>query len=170
MRAGIVVTGAGPESGTPSQRWRGYRAVDRGVVLAQISDVLAAGDSMLEPAAVLTLVCEAMATHLSLANVVFFKRLAGQSRALAWSAPGISTASRMAAREQAWSSAAHLVDDRLLGAALDDADQVATASVCDPHLGLSALLHVESLRRLDRFDRAFVDEVLSRLLSLADDA
>lgn len=166
MRAGIVVTG-GPESGPPSQRWRGYRAVDRGVVLAQIADVLSAGDSLLEPAAVLTLVCEAMATHLSLTNVVFFKRLAGQSRALGWSAPGVSTASRMAAREQAWSGAAQLVDDRLLGSA--DTDQVANASVWNEQLGLSALLHVESLRRLDRHDRAFVDEVLCRMLSLPDD-
>ena len=168
MRVGIVAAGA-PESGPVSQRWGGLRGVDRAVVLAHFSDLLEAGAATLAPAEVLTVVCEGSAKHLSLTNVVFFKRVAGQSRALAWSAPDVSTASRMAAREQAWSSAAQLVEERLLLAGGDDAGQVASAVFWDDQLGLSAMLYVESLRRLDRHDRAFVDELLRQMIGPLDD-
>jgi len=168
MNTGIIAAGSAPESGPLSRRWGGFREVDQAVVLAHVADLLSAGAATLEPAEVLTVVCEATATHLRLANVVFFKRLAGQSRALAWSAPGVSTASRRIAREQAWSSAARLVEERLLAAGGDDDGEVASASVWDEDLGLSAMLYVESSRRLDRQDRSLVDELLRRMLCLPD--
>jgi hypothetical protein len=169
MRGEIVAAGVGPESGPLSHRWGGLRAADRAVVLAQVSDLLAAGASTLSPVEVLTVVCEVAAKHLSLTNVVFFKRVAGQSRALAWSAPGVSSSSRMAAREQAWSSAAELVDERLSRAGGDDADNVASVIWWNDRLGLSAMLYVESRRTLDRLDRALLDDLLRRMLYLADD-
>jgi len=169
MRGGNVAAASGPESGPSSLRFRGFRAVDRSVVLAQVSDLLAAGASRLTPAEVLTVVCEAAATHLSLVNVVFFKRLAGQSRVLSWSAPGVSTASRMIAREQTWSRAAELVEDGLPSAGRDDSGLVVCASLWDEALALSALLRVESLRTLDRHDRALVDELLRQMLCLPGD-
>ena len=76
----------------------GLDAVDPSIVLAQVSDLLATGAPTLAPADLLTAVCQAAAGHLSLTNVVLFKRLAGQSRTLAWSAPGVAARSRMIAR------------------------------------------------------------------------
>jgi hypothetical protein len=166
-----IVAAAGiPESGPLSQRWAFLRAVDGALVLTQVTDLLSAGEAaMLEPAAMLTIVCEAAARHLRLANVVFFRRLAGQSRVLTWSAPGVSTASRMMAREQVWSSAATLVEDRFARAGGDGAGQIASASVWDEDLGLSAMLYVESLRVLDHNDRALLDQLLRRMLDLRQD-
>src|SRR5690242_16257466 len=80
------------------------------------------------------------------ANVVLFKRLAGQSRTLVWSAPNVPAPSRMFARERAWSSAAQLAEGSASGVTGDDGDKVARASVEDERLGLSATLYVEYRR------------------------
>jgi hypothetical protein len=159
-----MIAGGAPESAPPS--WAGLRAIDRACVLAHVSDLVAAGAMMLQPAEVLTIVCEAAAEHLSLANVVFFKRLAGRSRFLSWSAPGASVARLLAAREQVWSSAARIVDGRPLCSEGVGSGRVASAFVSDEPLGLSAMLYVESLRELDRDDRALVADLLRRMLGI----
>ena len=141
MRDGIVATGGLYCSPRSQPRWGGFRAIDGAVVLAHVSDLLDAGAPTLEPAEVLTIACEAMVSHLSPLNVVLFKRLAGQSRALVWSAPGVSTASRMVAREQAWSGAAQLVEGQVVSSG-GDAGTVVSVSVGDAQLGLSAMLYV----------------------------
>ena len=140
MRDGIVATGGLDRSPRSQPRWGGFRAIDGAVVLAHVSDLLDAGAPTLEPAEVLTIACEAMVSHLSPLNVVLFKRLAGQSRALVWSAPGVSTASRMVAREQAWSGAAQLVEGQVVSSG-GDAGTVVSVSVGDAQLGLSAMLY-----------------------------
>jgi hypothetical protein len=139
-----------------------------------VANLIDALGHRLAPAELLTLVCEAAASHLSLLNVVFFKRVAGQTRVLGWSAPGASTASRLGARERVWSSVAAAMDDagaagwpRIEG---DEEGRTATTSVYNDRLGLSALLHVESQRRLDDGDVALLDEVLRHLLGAADPA
>jgi hypothetical protein len=134
-------------------------------VLAQVSDLLSAGAPGLSPAALLTAVCEAAAAHLSLIHVVFFKRLAGQSRTLVWSASGVAAWSRMAAREQAWKMAAAFVDERPMPAREHDS-KVASVAIAEERLGLSAMLYVESLRRLDDHDQRLLDELLRRMLFL----
>ena len=146
------------------EHWMGFRAVDRAIVITQVSDVLAAGASSLTPAEVLTAVCEAAAGYLSLGHAVLFKRLAGQSRTLVWSAPGVTAGSRMAAREQAWTSAAGLFEDvaPLAGAR----GQVASATVWDERLGLSAMLYIESTRVLDAQDHRLLEDLLRSMLCL----
>ena len=172
MRGGIVAqrTEEAPRSQRPGSapdptpRWMGFRAVERAIVLARVSDVLAAGASALEPADLLTAVCEAMASHFALTNAVLFKRVAGQARTLVWSAPGVTVAGRMAAREQAWTSAAELVED---GTSLSGQRADATcASMSNERLGLSALLYIESARALDSHDRRLVADLLRRMLCL----
>jgi hypothetical protein len=139
----------------------GFRTVDRAIVLAHVADVLEAVVSM-PPAEVLAAVCEATADHLGLANVVWFRRVAGQSRAIVWSARGTSGASRLTARERAWTSAATLLEE---GAVREDERvRVATVAIQDERLGLSGLLHAESTRDLDRHDRELVAELLRRLM------
>jgi hypothetical protein len=196
MRSGIVAPR--PES-IASQgdkpRRSGLHAVGQSIVLAQVSDLLATGAPTLAPADLLTAVCQAAAGHLSLTNVVLFKRLAGQSRTLAWSAPGVAAWSRMIAREQAWKRAAALLDDGGSAPkpplrAVDDGgsapkpplravderrlpdrdreDEVAVASVWDERLGLSALLYAESRRRLDHPDQRLLEELLRRMLVLPE--
>lgn len=168
MEATTVTAGGPPESVPSSRGWGGFRATDRAIVLEQVTSLLTAGASLLAPAEVLTAVCEAAASHLSLVNVVLFKRIAGQSRVLTWSAPGVSPASLMAAREHVWSSAADLVEGGALHDGAGDSDLTATASTWDERLGLSAMLHVESRRKLDRHDRALLDELLRRMLGVPD--
>jgi hypothetical protein len=141
------------------------RAVDQSIVLAHVSDLLAAGAPTLAPADLLTAVCQAAAGHLSLTNVVLFKRLAGQSRTLAWSAPGVAAWSRMIAREQAWKRAAAFLDERRRPTRERDGE-AAVASVWDERLGLSALLYAESRRRLDEHDHRLLEELLRRMLVL----
>jgi hypothetical protein len=143
--------------------WLGFRNVDRAIVLAHVADVLEAVAS--SPAAeVLAAMCEVTAGHLGLANVVWFRRVAGQSRALVWSARGASTASRLAARERAWSSAATLFEE---GPVLDDEHaRIVSVAIQEERLGLSALLHAESTRDLDRHDRELVEELLRRLMGV----
>ena len=162
----------GPESGRPSQRWSGLRAADRAAVRMHVANLIDALGHRLAPAEVLTLVCEAAASHLSLVNVVFFKRVAGQSRVLGWSAPGASTASRLGARERVWSNVAAAMDGagapgwlRFEG---DEDGKTTTVSVHSDRLGLSALLYVESHRRLDDGDLALLDDMLRRLLGAAE--
>ena len=137
-------------------------------MLAHVTDLLFAGASVLEPAEMLTAVCETVAAHLALANVVFWKRLAGQSRTLVWSAPDVPTPSRMFARERAWSSAAQLVDGHAPGALWEDGESVASTSVEDERLGLSAMLYVESRQALDRHDHALLEELLRQMLGLPE--
>jgi hypothetical protein len=137
-----------------------------------VANLIDALGHRLAPAEVLNLVCEAAASHLSLVNVVFFKRIAGQTRVLGWSAPGASTASRLGARERVWSSVAAAMDEESAAGRLriegDEDGKTATSSVWNDRLGLSALLHVESHRRLDDGDVALLDEVLRHLLGAAD--
>ena len=64
----------------------GRRAAERSALLARVSGLLGAEAFKLSPVEMLTCICGAMATHLSLSNVVFWKRVAGQSRTLVWSA------------------------------------------------------------------------------------
>jgi hypothetical protein len=157
----------GPESGTPSRRLSGLRAADRAAVLMHVTSLMDALGAQLAPAELLTFVCEMASSHLSLLNVVFFKRVAGQSRVLAWSAPGASTASRLRARERVWSSVAAALDEAVPSLPApegDEEDTVVTVSIGNGRLGLSALLQVESLRRLDENDRVLIEEVLRRLL------
>ena len=108
----------------------------------------------------LTCICGAMATHLSLSNVVFWKRIAGQSRTLVWSARN-DGASPMLARERAWTRAAELVEHGALRAA--DGETV-IVSCRDDRLGLWALLYVEPHRRLDDQDCELVQELLRQML------
>ena len=176
MRGGIVAPdharslspGGGPGSVPGGRlRWMGFRAVDRAIVLTQVSDLLSAGAEALTPAQVLTAVCEAAAECFSLTHAVLFKRLAGQSRTLVWSAPGVSAASRMIAREQGWTSAAELFED---GSPLSGAGgQVASATVWDERLGLSAMLYIESTRVLDVQDRRLLEDLLRTMLCLPGD-
>jgi hypothetical protein len=146
--------------------WMGFRALESAVVLAQVSELLAAVAHELTPSEVLTAVCEAMARPVSLTNAVLFKRLAGQSRTLAWSAPDVDAASRATAREQAWTSAAALLDGQ--APAGGDA-AAASVSVIDEHLGLSAMLYVESRRALDAEDRELLGELLRQMVCLPTD-
>jgi hypothetical protein len=164
MRGGTIAAASGPESGPLSQRYRMCRAVDRSVVVALVSDLLSAGASTLAPAELLTVVCEAAKETLSLTHAVFFKRLAGQSRSLAWSTRGVPAASLMAAREEAWSTAAELVEGGW--APPEGAADAARVFVRDDDLGLSATLYVESRRPLDRRDRALLADLLRRMLGL----
>lgn len=167
MRSGSIATPSGPESGPLSQRWRVYRAVDQSIVLAVVSDLLAAGVSTLAPAEVLTMVCEAAKKYLSLTQAVFFRRVAGQSRTLAWSAPGVSPARLLAARENAWKAAADLVETGM--APSDGGVNAARVFVHDDALGLSATLYVESRRPLAARDRALLGDLLRRMLGLSHD-
>lgn len=172
MRDEIAADFHAPESGPLSRRVGGLRAVDRAVVLAQVTSILSAGRSLLSPAEALTAACEAAERHLQLRNVVFFERLAGRSRTLTWSAPGTLTQSRMIAREQGWSAAARFVEGQRVHEGSDD-DRVASTSVWDERLALSAMLYVESQRPLDQNDRGLLTAILRRLLVLpetSDDA
>ena len=158
--------GEGPSSARADKpRRSGLHAIDQSVVLAQVSDLLATGAPTLAPADLLTAVCQAAAAHLSLTNVVLFKRLAGQSRTLAWSAPGVPAWSRMMAREQVWKRAAALLDERRRPAHEPDGE-AAVVSVWDERLGLSALLYAESRRSLDHHDHRLLEELLRRMLVL----
>jgi hypothetical protein len=168
---GAVVSGCGPRM---DPGWAGFRGSDPAIVLHRVSDVLAGGTSVLAPAEVLTAVCEEVAPHLALATMVFFKRVAGQSRSLVWAAPGVATSRRLAACEQAWTSAAELVErgTPLAGPGGGDGghaktprgEEVATATFEDVKLGLSALLYVESGRILDGHDRWLLTEILRHML------
>jgi hypothetical protein len=153
------------------QRWMGFRAVDRVIVGAHVADVLEAGAASLPLAEMLAAVAEVAAVHLGLTHAVLWKRMAGHSRAVAWSAPGASSASHIAARERAWTAAAAVVDGVAALAGAADPDQPTEGSstnvaLSDEALGLSAMLHVEARRSLDADDRAFLDEMLRRMMGL----
>ena len=159
MSARTVACEAAQDSAAPSRRLHGTRAV----LLARVSRLLDDA-SGLRPAEVLAIVCEATSAYLSLANVVFFERVAGRSRTLVWSAPYATTPSRMVAREQAWTCASRLLEGCPPFAGRYDDTQLASASIVDDRLGLSAMLYVESLRKLDVDDRALLDALLGRLV------
>jgi hypothetical protein len=128
----------------------------------RISDMLIADAPAIQPAELLTVVCEATAGLLALTNAVFFERKDGQASALAWTSPSAPAASRIAAREAAWSRAAQLVE----GALPDDANEseaTASASVSTDDRGLVAMLYIESNRALDGYDRAFLLEIVRRM-------
>ena len=148
--------------------WAGFRGIDRAVLLDRGASLLAVGASLLGPAEVLTAVSEAVAPHLALTAVVFFKRVAGQSRTLAWSAPGIPAARRLAAREHAWTRAAELVDHVALDGASTPrslrSGETASVSVEDARLGIAVMLYVESRRTLDGHDRWLLQEIVHRML------
>ena len=163
MRIEDVGPASAPSS---SPRWTGFRGVDRSIVRTRVADLVLAGATTLTPAEMFVAVCETVARHLFLINAGFFKRVAGQSRTLVWSTPGVTAASRMTAREQAWTSAAELLDE---GARPSDDGQAASVSVSDERLGLSAMLYVESRRTLDFRDHELLKNVLRRMLGLADD-
>ena len=143
-------------------RWTGFLGVERAIVRTLVSELLDDRSAALSPAEMFTAVCEVMESHLSLTSASFFKRIAGQSRTLEWSAPGVPAASRMAAREHAWKSAATVLD----GSPLQVDNEAASVAVADERLGLSAQLYVESCRALDDSDRALIEEVLRRMVCL----
>lgn len=175
MRSGTVRAEVGDDLSVPGSAlggpaWRGFRAVDRAIALAHVSDVLDAADAGLDPADVLAAVCEVVAPHLRLAHAVLFKRVAGQSRAIAWSPPDAPASSRTEARDRAWTRAASFLET---GAANDEALGAGmTVSLRDARLGLSAVLYVESHRALDEGDdgdRGLLEELLRRMLALPED-
>jgi hypothetical protein len=148
--------------------WMGFRSVDRAIVLAHVADVLEGGArcASISPAEVLAAVCEATAAHLGLVNVVWFRRVAGQSRTIVWSARGTAAASRLTARERAWTAAATLFEE---GAVLEEERaRIVNVAIQDERLGLSALFHAESTRDLDRLDRELVAELLRRLMGVGE--
>jgi hypothetical protein len=157
----MLASEAAKGGAAPGQRHHGTRAV----LLARVSRLLDDA-AALRPAEVLAIVCEATSAFFSLANVVFFERLAGRSRTVVWSAPFATTPSRMIAREQAWTSAALLLEGCPPAAAEDDAGNIASTSIVNDRLGLSAMLHVESLRRLDADDRALLGSLLERIVGV----
>jgi hypothetical protein len=169
QRAVIATVAPGMDPG-----WARSCGSDRAVLLHRVSKVLADGASVLAPAEVLTAVSEEVASHLALTTMVFFKRVAGQSRTLVWAAAGVATSRRLAACEQAWTSAAELVEHGALLAEPGGRDgrhpkpprgeEVATATFEDAKLGLSAMLYVESGRALDGRDRWLLAEILRRML------
>ncbi len=167
MRSGNVAPATGPESGPLSQRWRVNRAVDQSLVLALVTDLLAASVSTPAPAEALAMVCEASRRFFSLTQAVFFRRVAGQSRTVAWSTPGVSAARLLAARENAWKGAADLLESGTLPS--ERGVNAARVFVHDDALGLSATLYVESRRPLDARDCALLGDVLRRMLGLPRD-
>lgn len=150
-----IVRAAGSEP-----RWAPYPGVERAIVRTLVSEVLADRTLTLSPADMFAAVCEVMVGHMCLTSASFFKRIAGQSHTLAWSAPGVAAPTRTAAREDAWTSGSPLLD----GSSLHENDAVASAAVSDEALGLSALLYVESCRALDESDRALLEDVLRHLV------
>ncbi len=116
---------------------------------------------VLMPAQLLAAVCERAAPHLALRNAVHWKRLAGQSRTVLWSERGATAASRRLACERAWTSAADFLE---YGAPRASDGDTATSCVHDARLGLWAILHVESYRRLGVGDRLLLDELLRQML------
>jgi hypothetical protein len=178
MRGGIVAGQPRPEvpgrapgvelfhdgaAGRSSPRGLVLRAKDRALVLSKVSHLLSSGVHALAPARMLAAVCEAVAVHFSMIDAVLFKSVAGQSRTLVWSAPGVAAATRMGALENAWVSAADLIDD---APPRREGVRTASASVSDDRLGLSALLYVESFRPLDGHDRGLLEDLLRHMLCL----
>src|SRR5690348_12538511 len=105
------IENVGPASArSDSRRWPGFRGVDRMILRTLVSGLLADAATQLTPAEMFSAVCETMVPHLALTSAGFFKRIAGQSRTLVWSADGVPEANRLAARERAWTSAAALLD------------------------------------------------------------
>lgn len=152
----------------PKSPWAGFRAVDRAVVLAHASDLLDVVGASLTAAEALGLICEIVSRHLSLVHAVLVERMAGQSRAVVWSARDAGTPGRMLARERAWTAAA---------AALDGEDPLVEESPCrlrvamrDARLGLFAMLYVESNRELDGEDERLLGDLLRRMLEEGNDS
>jgi hypothetical protein len=154
-----------PSQDTSTQPQAGHtaRGIERAAVLQKATEVIDC-TSALPPAAVLAVVSEALAHHLGLTCVVLFKRAAGQSRSIAWSAADVPAARRLAAREHAWTTAAALVDHGMpvIGPSGPD---VASVAVEDVELGVSGMMYVESTRALGEGDRWLLEEVLRRLLA-----
>jgi hypothetical protein len=148
--------------------WARYRAIDRVFVLARVSDLLADAASALAPAEALTAVSETLAPHLGLTTVVFFRLLAGQSRTLAWAAPGASAEEGVAAREETRRCAAEVLEHGMRFAD-GGGGTVATACIVDAALGFTGVLHVESHRTLDGQDRWLLEEILRRLVVYSTD-
>jgi hypothetical protein len=139
----------------------GLRAIEGAMVMAQVSDLLAVSAPQLTPCEVLSAVCGMVASHLSLAGAVFFKRIGGRSSSLVWNARGVTAERRMAARESAWTIAHAL----LTGAPPEPVDaRAASASLRDEQLALSAMLYVESHRPLDELDRDLLRSLLHRMV------
>lgn len=167
MRSAVIASTRSPgiEPG-----WAGFRGIDRAIVLELVSNVLAEGASTMASAELLAAVSEVAASHLALTTVVLFKRVAGQSRTLAWAAPGVPAARRLAAREHAWTSAAELMDHVLYDTGSSPRSQrggdTASVSIEDAKLGLSVMLYVESRRALDGPDRWLLGEILRRMVGM----
>jgi hypothetical protein len=158
-----------PARGAPHRggSWQDAPRVDAQVLLGEASELIE-GTSTWPPAAALAAVSEPLARHLGLTSVVLFKRAAGQSRSLAWSAPNVPAARRLAAREQAWTAAAELLDHGapLVGSLGAELASVASVAVEDIVLGLSGMMYVESTRVLDSDDRWLVEQVLRMLVGV----
>jgi hypothetical protein len=137
--------------GLTTARRRGLRELDSAIALSLALDALAFGASGLTPAEQLTAVCEAVARHLSLARALLFTRVAGRARTLAWISGG-GVAAEIVAPEPSpgWESAG-------------DDERVASASLRDDPLGMTAMLRVESNRRLDELDHDLLRELLRGL-------
>lgn len=138
--------------------------VDRMALFDEVANLIHS-TSRLAPVQTLAIVGQALAHSLALTNVVFFKRVGGQCRSLAWSEPTVTTAQRLAAREQAWQLAAELVECGMPVVGPHGAS-VASAAVEDVVLSVSGVLYVESARPLRDEDRWLVDQVLRLLLGV----
>ena len=147
-------------------RWAPFHGVERAIVRTLVSEVLADRALTLSPTDMFAAVCEVMVGHMGLTRASFFKRIAGHSRTLAWSAPGVAAPARTAAPEHAWTSSGAAPFDGSPLPPLHEDDATASATVSDEALGLTALLYVESCRALDEGDRALLEDVLWHLVCL----